>query len=54
MMKRIEDQLVKSERQIEQLIRIVAHMNERVVHLETQLDDRFRQESDILNLVVKR
>ncbi|SIT69386.1 hypothetical protein [Edaphobacillus lindanitolerans] len=54
MMKNIEDQLVRSERQIEQLIRIVAHMNERVVHLEKLQDNRFRHDPGTLNLVVKR
>ncbi|WP_179860938.1 hypothetical protein [Bhargavaea cecembensis] len=53
-MKKIEDQLIRTEQQIEQLIRIVAHMNERVVHLEKRLDERYRQDADILNFVMKQ
>ncbi|EMR07908.1 hypothetical protein C772_00237 [Bhargavaea cecembensis DSE10] len=53
-MEHIEQQLGRTEQQIEQLIRIVAHLNERVIYLEKKLSDRHWQESDILKFVMKR
>ncbi|WP_213422256.1 hypothetical protein [Bhargavaea massiliensis] len=53
-MERIEQQLGRTERQIEQLIRIIAHLNERVIYLEKKTSDRHWQESDIMQFVMKR
>jgi hypothetical protein len=53
-MEHIENQLGRTEQQIEQLIRIVAHLNERVIYLEKKLNDRHWQESDIMKFVMKR
>lgn len=53
-MERFEHQLGRTEQQLEQLIRIIAHLNERVIYLEKKLSDRHWQESDILNFVMKR
>ncbi|MCW1928867.1 hypothetical protein [Bhargavaea beijingensis] len=53
-MERIEQQLGRTEQQIEQLIRIIAHLNERVIYLEKKLSDRHWQESDIMQFVMKR
>ncbi|WP_424236617.1 hypothetical protein [Bhargavaea ginsengi] len=53
-MEQIKHQLGRTEQQIEQLIRIVAHLNERVIYMEKKLNDRHWQESDIMNFVMKR
>lgn len=55
MMKKQTDQVKKMERQIEQLIRIVATLNERVIALEMELQtDRLNKEKRRMHLTLNR
>lgn len=49
------DQVKKMERQIEQLIRIVASLNERVIAIEMELQaDRLKRETRMMHLTLNR